>query len=124
MIKVEGMRRDSVTFGDSDALAAGDELLCIGNPAEGEPFSYCMGKLLEQSDRMKETLKGIDAYLASDADIVSGYSGGPIFSLAGELVGISNARYQGDMSAFGVDQLSLLIPINRVREKIEEAVQP
>ncbi len=35
-----------------------------------------------------------------DADIVSVYSGGPVFDRHGELIGISNAAYMGDISEY------------------------
>jgi S1-C subfamily serine protease len=59
-------------------------------------------------------------YIPSDADLRSGYSGGPVVNLSGELIGISNAAYTGDLSAYGLEHRSLIIPINRVRKEIEE----
>lgn len=55
-----------------------------------------------------------------DADIVSGYSGGPVFDRHGELIGISNAAYMGDLSEYELDHVSLIIPINSVKEMIEK----
>ena len=61
-----------------------------------------------------------EAAPVTETPIVSGYSGGPVFNLYGELIGISNAAYSGDLSEYDFDHLSLLIPINRVKAEIEE----
>ena len=61
-----------------------------------------------------------EAAPVTETPIVSGYSGGPVFNLSGELIGISNAAYTGDLSEYDFDHLSLLIPINRVKAVIEE----
>ncbi len=108
----------SVTFGDSDALAVGEQVLMIGNPASGEPFSCCTGRLVKTEG---ELFRRIDPerYLPVDAPIESGYSGGPAFNMQGELIGISNAAFTEDISGYGFDHLGLLIPINRVKELIE-----
>lgn len=57
-----------------------------------------------------------------DANIVSGYSGGPVFNSRGEVVGISNAAYIGDLSEYEFDHLSLIIPIDSVKEMIEKSI--
>ena len=64
VIRAEDMDLTSVNFGDSDAVSAGDELICIGNPAEGEPFSMVSGTVLNLDDelRQKADRKFMDAY--------------------------------------------------------------
>ncbi len=106
-----------MTFGDSDALPLGEQVLLIGNPADGEPFSYCTGRRVKAEG---DLFRSIDPkqYLPVDAPIVSGYSGGPAFNMQGELIGISNAAFTEDLSEYGFEHLGLLIPINRVKELI------
>ncbi len=121
VIRAEDMNGSSVTFGDSDALSVGDTLICIGNPAEGEPFSSCTGKCLELDEVLEQKTDRHHRFIHADADIVSGYSGGPVFNMNGELIGLSNAAYMLDLSAYEFDHLSLIIPVSRVREEIESA---
>ncbi len=47
VIQLDNYEGRSVTFGDSDKMSAGEQMLLIGNPAEGTPFSYCTGKMVE-----------------------------------------------------------------------------
>ncbi len=117
VIRADDLPGTSVVFGNSDEVQTGDMLVLIGNPANGEPFSFCTGKKVDPGE---DFLKSIEAYIPTDAPIVSGYSGGPVFNLSGELIGISNAAYTGDLSKYDFDHLSLLIPINRVKAEIEE----
>ena len=117
VIELADYQGTSVTFGDSDALSVGEQVLLIGNPSDGEPFSYCTGRRVQLEG---ELFRRVDParYLPVDAPIVSGYSGGPAFNKKGELIGISNAAFTDDLSGYGFDHLGLLIPINRVKELI------
>ena len=118
IIRMDGDPGESVVFGDSDLVKTGDQFLCIGNPDDGEPFAYCTGRCIEPDESL---VKGIDPsgiYIPLDAPIVSGYSGGPVFNMDGELVGISHAAYSGDLSAYDLEHLSFAIRINSVKDEI------
>lgn len=119
IVQVDGFQGRSVRFGDSDSLAVGEQVILIGNPSDGDPFSYCTGERVRLDEELQKTLDSQNRYIPVDANVVSGYSGGPVFNMTGELVGISNAAYIGDLSAFEYDHLSFIIPINRVKEQIE-----
>jgi S1-C subfamily serine protease len=118
VIQAEEIHGQSVRLGNSDDVRSGDRLILIGNPADGEPFSFCTGERLKPVDFVQQ-MDQEGLYIPSDADLRSGYSGGPVFNLSGELIGISNAAYTGDLSEYGLEHLSLIIPINRVKQEIE-----
>ena len=119
VIQADQIHGKSVRLGNSDDVRSGDRLILIGNPADGEPFSFCTGERLKPVDFVQQ-MDQEGLYIPSDADLRSGYSGGPVFNLSGELIGISNAAFTGDLSEYGLEHLSLIIPINRVRKEIEE----
>ena len=123
IIQLDDYEGRSVTFGDSDKVSAGEQMLLIGNPAEGTPFSYCTGKVVAMDDELQQMLNPEEWYIPTDAGIISGYSGGPAFNMNGELIGISNAAFAGDLSEYGLEHLSLIIPINHVKEQIDAALQ-
>ncbi|MBR3630835.1 MAG: trypsin-like peptidase domain-containing protein [Oscillospiraceae bacterium] len=123
IIQLDDYEGKSVTFGDSDKVSAGEQILLIGNPAEGTPFSYCTGKMVEMDEALQQMLNPEEWYIPTDAGILSGYSGGPAFNMNGELIGISNAAFAGDLSGYGFEHLSLIIPINHVKEQIDAALQ-
>ena len=89
-------------------------------PVDGEPFSQCTGKRVELEEGFRQQIDVEGRYIPVDANIVSGYSGGPVFNMSGEVIGISNAAFTGDLSSYGLEHLALIIPIHRVRDGIEE----
>ena len=122
VIQLDDYEGRPVTIGDSDKVTAGEQILLIGNPAEGTPFSSCTGKRVEMDKELQQMLNPDEWYIPVDAGIISGYSGGPAFNMNGELIGICNAAYTGDLSGYGLEHLSLIIPINNVKEQIDEAL--
>lgn len=119
IIQIDGQQGKSVQFGSASDLSVGETVLMIGNPANGSPFSYCTGKRVELEDELQQSVDRNHRYLPLDANLVSGYSGGPAFNLSGELVGISNAAFTGDLSSYGFEHLSFIITIDSVLELIE-----
>lgn len=119
IIQVDDYNGRSCTLGNSDTVSVGDQVVMIGNPADGDPFTLRTGTRLELDDELQSLSYHGISYIAMDADISSGFSGGPVFNLNGEVIGISHAKYIGDLSAYGLDSLSFFIPINSVKEQIE-----
>ena len=119
IIQVDDYHGRSVTLGNSDTVSVGEQVVLIGNPADGDLFTLRTGKRLEPIEELRPLpFHGI-SYIALDADISSGFSGGSVFNLRGELIGISHAKFSGDLTAYKLDSLSFVIPINSVKEQIE-----
>ena len=80
----------SVSFGDSDRLRIGEWVVAIGNPF-GLGGSVSLGIV---SARNRDINAGpYDDYIQTDAAINKGNSGGPLFNLKGEVVGINTAIF-------------------------------
>ncbi len=78
----------AVKFGDSDAMRIGDPVMAIGNPF-GLGGSVSSGIV---SARNRDISQGpYDTYIQTDAAINKGNSGGPLFNMAGEVIGINTA---------------------------------
>ena len=130
-----------VPLGNSDALMVGDWAICIGNPL-GEQFSGTVTVgIVSALDRAvssstydkygrKETIT--NTMIQTDAAINSGNSGGGMFSVTGELMGIPTLKYTGSAySGATVEGIGMCIPINAAKPLIEDvlsgkiqAVQP
>ncbi|MGO4677222.1 Do family serine endopeptidase [Bosea sp. 2YAB26] len=79
---------DAVKFGDSDKMRIGDPVMAIGNPF-GLGSSVSSGIV---SARNRDIQQGpYDTYIQTDAAINKGNSGGPLFNMAGEVIGINTA---------------------------------
>ena len=88
-----------VKFGDSDKSRVGDWVLAIGNP-------FGLGGTVTQgiiSARARDIQSGpYDDYIQTDASINKGNSGGPLFNLAGDVVGVNTAIYSPSGGSIGI----------------------
>ncbi|MGA1275894.1 MAG: trypsin-like peptidase domain-containing protein, partial [Gemmobacter sp.] len=87
-----------VSFGDSDAMRVGDWVMAMGNPL-GQGFSVSAGIVSARG----RTLSGsYDDYLQTDAAINRGNSGGPLFNMDGEVVGVNTAILSPNGGSIGI----------------------
>ncbi|MGY6533365.1 Do family serine endopeptidase [Glycocaulis sp.] len=95
----------AVRFGDSDASRVGDWVIAIGNPF-GLGSSLTAGVI---SARGREIGGRYDDYLQTDVAINRGNSGGPLFNMDGEVVGVNTAIFSPTGASVGI---SFSIPSN------------
>jgi serine protease Do len=89
----------SVSFGDSDKLRVGDWVVAIGNPF-GLGGTVTAGIV---SARGRDINQGpYDDFIQTDASINKGNSGGPLFNLAGEVIGINTAIFSQSGGSVGI----------------------
>ena len=88
-----------VSFGDSDAMRVGDWVVAIGNPF-GLGGSVTAGIV---SARGRDIGSGpYDDFIQTDAAINRGNSGGPLFNLDGEVIGINTAIFSQSGGSVGI----------------------
>ncbi|MEA5013166.1 MAG: trypsin-like peptidase domain-containing protein [Candidatus Limiplasma sp.] len=130
VLKVEGLDLTPVTLGDSDALNVGDWAICIGNPLSFSGTTT-VGVISALGREIKDTSR--DAYgrrteyvnemIQTDAAINAGNSGGGMFNVAGELVGIPSRKISSSFySSSSVEGIGMAIPINAVKPLLEGAL--
>ena len=99
----------ALKFGDSDAPRVGDWVLAIGNP-------YALGGTVTAgiiSARGRDIHQGpYDDFLQTDAPINRGNSGGPLFNMDGQVIGVNTAIYSPSGGSIG---LGFSIPSNMVK---------
>ena len=101
-------------WGDSEAVRVGDWVVAIGNPF-GLGGSVTAGIL---SARQRDIQQGpYDDYLQTDASINRGNSGGPLYNLNGEVIGINTAIYSPTGGSVGI---GFAIPSSVARPVIEQ----
>lgn len=89
----------AVGWGDSDASRVGDWVLAIGNPF-GLGGTVTAGIV---SARARDINAGpYDDFLQTDASINRGNSGGPMFNMAGDVIGINTAIYSPSGGSIGI----------------------
>lgn len=100
LLKIEAKKDlPFVTMGDSDAMRVGDWVIAIGNP-------YGLGGSVTQgiiSARQRSINAGpFDDFLQTDAPINRGNSGGPLFNMKGEVIGINTAIFSPSGGSIGI----------------------
>jgi serine protease Do len=109
LLRIGAENLDAVRFGDSDGLRVGEWVLAIGSPF-GLEFSAAVGIVSAKARSVPS--RGSSNYVSfiqSDVAINQGNSGGPLFNLQGEVIGI-NAQILS--STGGSNGISFAIPSN------------
>ena len=119
VVKVKTNKQLTIaTLGDSDSLVVGQEVIAIGNPLGqlgGTVTNGIISALARQVtiDGKKMTL------LQTNAAVNPGNSGGGLFNMRGELIGVVNAKSSGS----DVEGLGFAIPVNTAYKIITELIE-
>jgi serine protease Do len=114
VLKIHSKTFQTLTLGNSDRVQVGEEVVAIGNPL-GLELTVSNG--IVSGIRTDEKEEG--KLLQITAPISHGSSGGPLFNMVGEVVGI-NA-----MSLEGGESLNFAIPVNDAKNLLQnESAQP
>jgi len=121
VLKVESDKPlKTVKFGDSDKIRVGDGVMAVGNP-------FGLGETVTAgiiSARNRNIDSGpYDDFLQTDASINKGNSGGPLFNMAGEVIGINTAILSPSGGSIGIGfatPSSTVVPIIAQLEKFHE----
>lgn len=130
MLRVESLELKPVVLGDSDVLNVGDWAICIGNPLSftGTTTVGVISALNREITNASTDVYGRrteikNAMIQTDAAINSGNSGGGMFNVAGELIGIPSMKYTGSYySRSTVEGIGMAIPVNAAKPLIEDVL--
>ena len=120
LLKIDAVGLNAAAIGDSDSLGVGDCVAAIGNPLGELTYTMTVG-YISATDREINTDGTPINMLQTDAAINSGNSGGPLFDMNGNVVGITTAKYSGATSSGTViEGIGFAIPINDVMKLIPD----
>ena len=122
VLKMEGSFQP-VKLGSSDDLIVGDQVVAIGNPL-GELTSTLTVGYVSAKGRDVSTDSATINMIQTDCAINSGNSGGPLFNMKGEVVGITTAKYSG-LSASGasIEGIGFAIPMDDAAGIIDDLME-
>ncbi len=107
----------AVKFGDSEPLRVGDWVVAIGNPF-GLGGTVTTGII---SAQQRDINAGpYDDFIQTDASINRGNSGGPMFNMGGEVIGINTAIYSPSGGSVGI---GFAIPSNLAKPVIDQLLK-
>ena len=104
-----------VSFGDSNESKVGDWVLAIGNPL-GQGFSVSAGII---SARGRALSGSYDDFIQTDAAINRGNSGGPLFNMDGEVIGVNTAILSPNGGSIGIGFSMSSAVVEKVVEQLK-----
>jgi serine protease Do len=116
VIKIDGKNLPVVKIGDPSKLRPGEWVLAIGSPFTFE--NSVTAGIVSATGRSMPGEDGLVPFIQTDVAVNPGNSGGPLFNLAGEVVGINSQIYSRSGGYMGI---SFAIPIdvaNNVRAQL------
>ncbi len=124
VLKVDATDLVPVILGDSDNMNVGDSVVAIGNPLGELTFSLTAGTVSAMNREVTMSSGVTMELFQTDCAINSGNSGGALFNLYGEVIGITNAKYSGSSgSGASIDNIAFAIPINDVWGIIQSIIE-
>ena len=119
MIRIKTDKKfPKIVCGSSDSIRVGEDVVAIGNPL-GQLGGTVTEGIISALDRTI-TIDGMTMTLIQTSAAVNpGNSGGGLFNMSGELIGIVNAK----QSAEGIEGLGFAIPIDSVYDMLVEIIE-
>lgn len=116
VLKIKANDLPAAVLGDSNQLHLGDDVIAIGNPL-GLETSISKGVVSGLNRQISDSARGLSS-IQTDAGINSGNSGGALFNMYGEVVGVVNSKYVYDYA----ESLGFAITINEARDVIDDLI--
>jgi len=117
IIKIPVSGLTTAVLGDSSAMRVGQTALAVGNPL-GELGGTVTAGIISALDREISIEGQVMTLLQTDAAVNRGNSGGGLFNLYGELIGVVNAKSSGT----DIEGLGFAIPINSAKKVIQDLI--
>ncbi len=116
LLKIDAQGLPSVAFGDSEDVRVGEWVLAIGSPF-GLEFSAAAGIVSAKGRAVPGNMTNYVSFIQTDVAINQGNSGGPLFNLEGEVIGINSQILS---SSGGSNGVSFAIPRNVALNVVEQ----
>ncbi|WP_288939349.1 Do family serine endopeptidase [Roseovarius pacificus] len=105
-----------VSFGDSDTARVGDWVMAMGNPL-GQGFSVSAGIVSARNRALSGTY---DDYIQTDAAINRGNSGGPLFNMDAQVIGVNTAILSPNGGSIGIGFSMASNVVTRVVDQLKQ----
>ena len=123
VLKVEAQDLPPVVLGDSDNMNVGDSVVAIGNPLGELTFSLTAGAVSAMNREVTLSSSVTMDLIQTDCAINSGNSGGALFNMYGEVIGITNAKYSSSSGEASIDNIGFAIPINDILPIVKSIIE-
>lgn len=125
LLKVPGLNAISAIMGGSQEIRRGQIVLCSGTPASQKLQNSLSIGIVSGTERKMESLneknKTVEVF-QTDAAVNGGCSGGGIFNLQGELIGIVSRKYVGAVNSdTQLEGIGMCVPIKMAQKLLEQS---
>ena len=122
-IDATGLQPVLISNGDQQ-VRVGEQVVAIGNPLGELTFTLTAGYVSALDRNIKMSDGNTINVLQTDAAINSGNSGGPLFNIYGECIGITNAKYSNNGSSqASIEGIGFAIPIHDVMDMVTDIIE-
>ena len=122
VIKIDATGLKAATLGDSSAIMLGEDVIAIGNPL-GSLGGTVTNGIISALDR-EVTIDGQKmVLLQTNAAVNPGNSGGGLFNMAGQLIGVVNAKSSSSSSGATIEGLGFAIPVNHAFDVASQLIE-
>jgi serine protease Do len=118
LLKIEATGLPAASFGNSNSLSVGDSVVAIGNPVGEEFRSTMTSGIISAIDRGVNYTGSTMNLIQTDTAINSGSSGGALFNLYGQVVGITSMKIMSRYSS--VEGIGFAIPSSTVKSVVDD----
>lgn len=124
VLKIDAKNLSPVILGDSGNMNVGDSVVAIGNPLGELTFSLTSGSISAMNRKVTMSTGLTMNLLQTDCAINSGNSGGALFNMYGEVIGITNAKYSSSSSnSASIDNIAFAIPVNHIKDIVTSIIE-
>ena len=116
LVDASGLK--AATFGDSEKIKQGEDIIIIGNPG-GIEYKNSMTKGVISAINRDASTKSIVKYLQTDAAINPGNSGGPAVNMFGQVIGVASAKIVDEK----YEGMGFCIPSAQVKEIVDKLMK-
>ncbi len=120
VLKIEASDLPYAEFGDSTLLSVGDRVAAIGNPLGNEFTGTLTDGIVSAIDRDISYNGRSMTLLQTNTALNEGNSGGPLFNMFGQVIGITNMKMMSTLSS--IEGIGFAIPSSTVRTVVESLI--
>ena len=122
VLKINASGLSPVVLGNSDNVQVGEQVVAIGNPLGELTYSMTQG-IISAKDRSITMSDGtVMNMLQTDTAINNGNSGGPLFDMYGQVIGITNMKLISNVSDNTLEGLGFAIPTTTVKPVVDALI--
>ncbi len=122
VLKIKALNLVPATFGDSNALVVGDDVVAIGNPLGAEFSGTLTNGIVSAINRSVDYSGTSMTLIQTNAALNEGNSGGPLINMYGQIIGITNMKMANEYG-IAIEGIGFAIPSTTVKTVVDSIIE-